>query len=343
MTISRRTFLRALASCCALSFISGPVRAASSLLFPFGQLPPPERVRRILSAGAPADLLLLAVAPEKLPGLSSFDLSGDNCAWFSSSLCHLTKLGRLSGRASTLSLEKVLALNPDMIIDCGSADGTWRSQASRIAEQTGIPLVLIDGTLADSAQQLRQVGALLGEERRAESQALLAERFLADAALFAGSPAANVRFYAARGARGLETGLRHSLHTEAAELLGLENVAQQADRSGLTQVSMEQLLLWQPDIILTQDPVTWRYICEDPVWQGVDAVAKRQVLLFSGLPFGWLDAPPGINRLLGMRRLQAHFDARLRAGFKDDMREFFTLFYHSELSDAQYQRLMGDA
>ena len=69
-------------------------------------------------------------------------------------------------------------------------------------------------------------------------QAALARRFIDDAIAFSHSPAANLRFYAARGARGLETGLQGSLHTEAAELLGLHNVAHIPGRQGLTQVSM---------------------------------------------------------------------------------------------------------
>lgn len=82
------------------------------------------------------------------------------------------------------------------------------------------------------------------------------------------------------------------MHTEAAELLGLHNVAQIADRHGLTQVSMENLLRWQPDIILVQEAVTADFIRRDPLWQGVKAVAEQRILFLSGLPFGWLDAPP---------------------------------------------------
>lgn len=76
---------------------------------------------------------------------------------------------------------------------------------------------------------------------------------------------------------------------------------------------MENLLSWQPDIILVQDAITAQYLREDPVWQGVKAVADRRILFLSGLPFGWLDAPPGINRLLGLRRLHAAIHRLKRA------------------------------
>lgn len=81
----------------------------------------------VVSAGAPADMLLLAVAPEKVVGFSSFDFSRQTAIPFHDDIRSLPKLGRLAGRASTLSLEALLALKPDLVIDCGNADETWLS------------------------------------------------------------------------------------------------------------------------------------------------------------------------------------------------------------------------
>ncbi|MCS3432176.1 ABC transporter substrate-binding protein [Klebsiella sp. BIGb0407] len=340
MEITRRKLIGYLLSGAVLSVSPFATRAASTLLAPFGTLPSPQKTHRILSAGAPADLLLLALAPEMLLGLSSFDLSHSDDDFLSESIRRLPKLGRLSGRASTLSLEKIVSLAPDIIIDCGSADETFRSLAQRTAAQTGIPYLLVDGGLRDSASQLRQVGERLGVSARAEKQAQLAERFLQDAENFAKQNTHPLRFYSARGATGLETGLQGSLHTEAAELLGLTNVASDSSQHGLAQVSFEQLLLWDPDIILTQDPRTYRYITQNALWKNLQAVRNGQVFCFSGLPFGWLDSPPGINRLSGMRRLQSYFDTTAQATWLDDLQQFFQLFYHSDLSHAQLQRLL---
>lgn len=340
MEITRRKLIWYLLASTALSVSPFAGHAASTLLAPFGTLPPPQKTHRILSAGAPADLLLLALAPEMLLGLSSFDLSMPGASFLPESIRHLPRLGRLSGRASTLSLEKIVSLSPDIIIDCGSADETFRSLAQRTAAQTGIPYVLVEGGLRDSARQLRQVGELLGVSPRAEKQAQLAERFLQDAERFAQSGTEHPRFYAARGATGLETGLQGSLHTEAAEMLGLINVASDSSQHGLAQVSLEQILLWDPDIILTQDPRTYRHITQNPLWKDLKAVREGKVLCFSGLPFGWLDSPPGINRLLGMRRLQSYFDTQVQATWLDDLQQFFQLFYHSDLSKSQLQQLL---
>ncbi|EJH5378795.1 iron ABC transporter substrate-binding protein, partial [Escherichia coli O145:H28] len=83
------------------------------------------------------------------------------------------------------------------------------------------------------------------------------------------------------------------------------------------------------------------FIRRDPLWQGVKAVAEQRILFLSGLPFGWLDAPPGINRLLGLRRLHAWLDPAINRQFKSDMQHYAQLFWHCSLSDADYQKLVA--
>lgn len=139
----------------------------------------------------------------------------------------------------------------------------------------------------------------------------------------------------------METGLAGSLHTEAAELMGLKNVAQLPDRQGLAQVSLENLLAWQPDMILVQEAATLHTLTHDPVWQGVKAIAQKRILFLSGLPFGWLDAPPGINWLLGLRRLHAWLDKEVARSFEADMMRFATLFWHAPLSETQFNRIVN--
>ncbi|SYK73494.1 iron(III) ABC transporter [Klebsiella pneumoniae] len=144
----------------------------------------------------------------------------------------------------------------------------------------------------------------------------------------------------ARGAKGLQTGLRGSIHSEAPELLGFENVADVPDMQGLAEVSFEQLLQWNPDFIIAQDAVTYDAIMQGEVWQSLDAVKNKQVFYYAGLPFGWLDSPPGLNRLLGLRRLQAQFEPE-STDLKADTGLFFSLFYHSPLSEAQINSLLS--
>lgn len=73
MSLTRRRFTQILASTLFLHHL--PSFAQSVNFWASLTLPEAQNITRIVSAGAPADLLLLAVAPEKMVGFSSFDFA----------------------------------------------------------------------------------------------------------------------------------------------------------------------------------------------------------------------------------------------------------------------------
>ena len=108
----------------------------------------------------------------------------------------------------------------------------------------------------------------------------------------------------ARGARGLETDVTGSINGEALTFLGAQNIVPAGVSAGnLADVSLEQVLAWQPDVIVTIDRNFFAGVLTDPQWQGVKAVRDKRVYLAPLNPFGWVDEPPGPNRLIGLRWL----------------------------------------
>ena len=49
----------------------------------------------------------------------------------------------------------LLAATPDPVVNCGTTNATWTDLAHRIQEQAGVPLVLIDGSLARLSREIR--------------------------------------------------------------------------------------------------------------------------------------------------------------------------------------------
>jgi iron complex transport system substrate-binding protein len=328
--MKRRDFLRALGAAGLLAATRGFAAEGEGgrLVSVFGQLPAPARVRRVFAAGAPASVLTAVLAPDRLLGWP-WKLSAEALDTLPAPLRGLPLLGRLAGRGSTVSSETLLNLKPDLILDVGTIDDTYLSIARRVAEQTGIPYVLVGGRLADSARQLREVGALLGVPARAEPLAAYAEGTLARAARQrAAIPAGQrPRIYYARGGEGLETGLDGSINMEAIDVAGGYNVVAAAGRGGIVTVSLEQVLGWAPQVVLTQDPTLARRLLADPLWRAVPAIRDRRVLCAPALPFGWLDVPPSVNRLIGVRWLLAHLHGTPDTALSRDADEFCRLFY----------------
>jgi iron complex transport system substrate-binding protein len=203
-------------------------------------------------------------------------------------VCARPELGRLTGRGNTANLESVLALKPDLILDVGSTAPTFVSLATRVQEQTGIPYALLDGRFEATASTYRLLGALT--HRDAGSLAAYTENTLASiqARVNRIPEDERPRVYYARGPRGLETGLGGSINVETIEFLGARNVAAER-RGGLAMVSMEQVLVWNPQVIVTIDRDFAVDVRSDPQWAEVDAVRAGRVHLSPRLPFGWVD------------------------------------------------------
>lgn len=151
----------------------------------------------------------------------------------------------------------------------------------KLHRQTGLPCVLVQGGLADSARQLRVVGALLGESARVERLAAFADEVLRLAAQVTRDVSAERRpgVYLARGVAGLETARVGAINAEVIELAGGCNVAADSGRGGLMQVSLEQLLRWDPAVILTQDAGFAASVRHDRDWRSVRAVREGRILL----------------------------------------------------------------
>lgn len=317
----------------------------STIAATFGALPPPQRIQRVFAAGAPAGVLVAALAPDKLLGWP-MQLSDSARQLLGAAPAALPYLGRLAGRGSTVSVETLLQLRPDLILDAGTADATYVSGARRVSEQTGLPTVLVQGRLAEHAAQLREVGQLLGVPERAARLAANADATLALAAKVRASVplAQRPRIYYGRGVDGLETGLEGSINLEVLEFAAGRNVAAAAGKGSLTRVSLEQILAWNPDVIVTQEPEFAHRARTDPLWRSLLAVQNGRVYCAPQLPFGWLDGPPGINRLIGVHWLLArlhptHPVVRAQEALPLAVQRFYRLFYGAELSLAAAGKL----
>jgi iron complex transport system substrate-binding protein len=119
------------------------------------------------------------------------------------------------------------------------------------------------------------------------------------------------------------------------------NVARGAGGS-LARVSREQLLAWAPDAIVTQYPEFHALAARDAFWRRLPAVREGRLLLAPAHPFGWLDGPPSVNRLIGVRWLYSRLQRDApRTDWIEAAREFYTLFFGHAPSRDQLARLPG--
>jgi iron complex transport system substrate-binding protein len=304
----------------------------------------PAHIARVLPAGPPASADMLMMAPEKLVGVTR-GLSPAEAVFLPPSVGSLPGLGRLTGRGNTINLETGVKAAPDFVLDLGYVSDTFISLADRVQQQTGIPYVLIGGGLADTPATLRTLGALLGTPERAETLARYAEETLTLLKDRIAAVPADKRptIYVARGPRGLETGIAGSINSEALELAGGRNVATPTlGARGLATVSLEQILAWQPDIIIAIDAGFYKTVWDDPLWQQLAAVKAKRLYLAPAQPFGWVDEPPAANRLIGLRWLaKLLYPSLFPEDIRSEARRFYALFYQREPSDQQLDAVLA--
>jgi len=303
----------------------------------------PDRVQRIFAAGPPASVLAFAVAPEKLIGWTTPFRPAER-PFVPERYADLPTLGRLTGRANTANVEVVLAAQPDVIVDYGAITPTFVSLAQRIQQQTGIPYLLLDGSFDRMPDAFRTMGTIAGQSARGESLSRYAEHLLQDVRrrVDAVPPGRRMRVYYGRGPLGLVTGLAGSINVEIIERAGGVNVAAELGNGGLVQVSLEQVLRWNPQVIVTTDPTFFDSVRVDSSWRSIQAVRTGRVYLAPGVPFGWIDFPPSINRLIGLLWIgrvlyPESFDGNLRAAVRD----FYARMYHRVPTDAQLEQLLA--
>jgi iron complex transport system substrate-binding protein len=162
----------------------------------------PDRIERVIPAGPPAAVLIYTLAPEKMIGWPRAPSPAAK-ALLDQSYADLPELAPLM-RDGKVQLEQIRAAKPDVILDYGSTSPRYVERAPKIEEETGIPVLLLDGKLERTPEIYRLLGPILGAEDRANGLAVAAERFLEitrqrDRVRREGRP---IRVYYARSADG---------------------------------------------------------------------------------------------------------------------------------------------
>lgn len=306
-------------------------------------VPVPASVGRVFPAGPPAAITLYTLAPDLLLGWPRANRR-EELPFLLPGIGDRPEVGRITGRGNSANLEAVLTLKPDLIIDAGSTGRTYVELAERVQSQTGIPYALLHGRFEAIPASYRILGLLTGRSERAEALARWCESTMTTikGRVATVAPDARPSVYYARGPRGLETGLGGSINVETLSFLGARNVAAGQPGSGLAQVSLEQVLAWDPEVIVTIDLAFAESVRADQAWAAIRAVKTGRVHLSPKLPFGWVDFPPSVNRMIGLWWLaKLLYPVVFPEDIRPIAREFHTLFYQVTPSEAQLDAVLS--
>ncbi len=261
----------------------------------------------VYGTAPPVTLLVYSLDPKLLAGWN-FPLGGMAGLGMSASPEYILpaeqELPVLGGwdPGDTPQLGKLLAARPRLAL-------LWapyldRPQLREELQRIGVPSVAVPlATLEDYPAAFRSVGKLLGVSARGDRLANDFQQILEHLQQIRSRVPQNQRktVYYAEGIDGLMTDSAASPHTQVIRAAGGANVftAKPTSLKGMQQVSMGQVLAWNPDVIIVQDPIFYRRIYSLPAWKGVRAVQTHQVYLVPRAPFNWMDRPPSFMMGIG--------------------------------------------
>jgi iron complex transport system substrate-binding protein len=299
----------------------------------------PPRVARVFAAGAPAEVMLYTLVPDMLVGRNRAP-SGDALEFFPPKYRTPTLIRQLPEVDNPAADAELVALKPDVYIDYGTVDADYVAAIDAVQKRTGVPGIILDGTLSKIPNVYRRLGAALGVQARGERLGAEAERLLAKYRGVLSSPTMPMRVYLACSADGYSPCLEDTSAGEQLHWLGGLNVAGTRATAPRRPLTLDEIKAMKPDVIIVNGPAAT--LRADPAWRGVDAVSAGRVYQWPSLPYGWGSRPPSVNRLPGV--LWLAYVARGRsvdAEFQTDLREFFSDFYHLELTASQIQKLVA--
>ncbi len=300
----------------------------------------PDKVSRVFAAGAPAEILLYTLVPEMLAGFNHMPNEATQ-ELMPAEFRTPVQIKRLPNANDGLNDAELLALRPDVYIDYGDINADYVNSVRNIQRRTGIPAIILDGSLDKIPDTYRRLGKLLGVSARGEALARQTEHILTTYRAMVRKLAAPPRVYLACSGDIAMPCLDGERSSEPTRWLGVVNVASEAKVEPTRRVIAADLVSWRPDVIVASTPESADHLLNDANWQLVAAVAARRVHAPPNLPFNWGPRPPSVNRLPGLMWLAyvlsgRPFDAELRA----DLKAFFSSFYHIEVSDAQLNKLL---
>ncbi len=306
----------------------------------------PAEITRVAPSGSMAQMILFSIAPDALMGLSN-EFTDSAKAYTDEKYWNLPVFGTFYGKNVSLNLEALLAASPQVIIDIGEAKGTIAEDMDGIQAQTGIPTIFIECSLENTGAAYRTLGELLGKQEEGETLAQYCEDTLAMAREKSAAipQEERVTLYYGEGDNGLTTIPSGSFHNTVIELVGIDNVAVLDTTSGAgSEISMEQLLLWNPDVVLFNPGSVYAAVGSDPLWADVTAVQEGRYYEVPTGPYNWLSRPPSINRFLGVRWLgNLIYPDIYELDIAEEAKTFYSLFYHCDLSDEQLTALLANS
>ncbi|AFM01904.1 MULTISPECIES: ABC transporter substrate-binding protein [Desulfitobacterium] len=306
----------------------------------------PANITRVAASGTLAQIVLFPLAADQFVGLAGkWDPSAKQ--YLDPKYFNLPVLGQFYGKGD-LNLEEIAKADPQIIIDIGESKSSIVEDMDNIMNQVGIPTVHIEATTETMPEAYRTLGKLLNKEAEAEILAQYCEEVFKetqDIMAKVGEEEKADLVYCV-GENGLNVLAKGSFHAEILDQVS-NNVAVVDDISSKgdgNPVDMEQIILWDPDVIVFAPNSIYSKVSEDKTWQELKAIKNGKYYQVPLGPYNWMGNPPSVNRYIGMIWItQLLYPEQAQYDLYKETARYYKLFYHCDLTEEQYKALVTNS
>ncbi len=315
-------------------------------------IPTPGALERVYFTSPLGQVFVFSLSPQLMAG-TAMTFTNQELAFLPAGTADLPNMGSLSGNGE-IDREELVAKDVQVVLSISGVPLTPSniSDADKLQKQTGIPVVCIDGSFDKIADAYRFLGDILGTNDRAEDLARYLEDIYARVTSAVGglSDDQKVSLYYAEGPLGLQTEPDVSQHALTFEVAGARNVAavEEAQGLGMSNVSLESVIAWNPEVIVAWDDVVRggadEIIRTKQAWSTIRAVQDGRVYTMPNVPYAWCDRPPGVNRFIGIQWVaNMLYPDRFDVDMVEVLQDFYQRMYWVEVSTDQALAILGNS
>ncbi|HVN98128.1 MAG TPA: ABC transporter substrate-binding protein [Syntrophorhabdaceae bacterium] len=307
----------------------------------------PDSIGKVYAPSPYGSFIMYSVDPSMLPGLN-LSIKDEDKKYFPKEVANLPVIGSLGGQGQAANVEILLKAKPDLLIMWSANKSAINERSEESIKKLNIPFVYaVAESLSDYPEVYLFLGRLLKREDRTKQLSGYFRKTLDDVKNTVSKIPAEKRptVYYAEGVDGLSTECNDSIHVELLQLAGDRNVhrCHTSSHVGFEKVSMEQIMLYNPDVIVAQEKVFYDKVVREksPVWQNIKAVKEGRVYLIPRHPFNWFDRPPSFMRILGLKWLMnCLYPNDYRIDIVKEARDFYRLFLGTSLSEQDIRQVI---
>lgn len=300
----------------------------------------PKEITRILPSGSLAQTFMWPLAADRIISTNK-EYTPEQLVYIGEQYADLPVTGNLYQTGSQLNIEEVAALDGQIIVDFGEPKANITEDLDGLQELLGIPCVFIEGSFTNTPDAYRMLGKLLNMPDEAEEIAQYIEGIMNKTAeVFATTEKKTLAFV--NGADGLGVIARGTYFDEIWTYMGT-NVAEVDDGQmyWFSTVGLEQLQIWDPEFMFFYSEDAYNNAMTDPAWSGLQAVKNGNCYTIPQQPIDFCFSP-SVNRYLGIMWLgELMYPDQFDWNIKDEVFNYYRMFYHCEMTDELYDQLMS--